>query len=200
MTTISPNSAAASSRRVVHLALGSNLPSPAGDRLATLGEAVRRLLADGRSTLVAISHAYETDPDPPGQPAYLNAVVAIATEHPLPELLGVAHDIERSLGRVRQPTARWGPRTIDVDILADGESVWSSEGLTVPHPRLAERAFVLVPLAEIAGPLRLPGFDRTIADLAAESLARPGVAATVRLHAPVPRLNLAATPRDPIRK
>ncbi|MBL9119822.1 MAG: 2-amino-4-hydroxy-6-hydroxymethyldihydropteridine diphosphokinase [Phycisphaerae bacterium] len=186
-----------SAPRTVFLALGSNLASVAGDRLSTLAEALRRLSADGRVELERVSHAYETDPVPPDQPRYLNAAAAVRTALPLPELLARAQAIERELGRVRRPQERWGPRTIDIDILVDGESVIECAGLSVPHPRMAERTFVLVPLAEIAADIRLPHWNRTVAsllgDLCRDGHTGPNHLATVgadvagiRRFAPIP--------------
>ncbi len=136
--------------RSVYIALGSNLPSSSGDRLATLAAAVERLAAVPGVAVAALSWAYETDPIPPGQPTYLNAAAELTTSLAPQALLEAAQSVERSLGRNRMQETRWGPRTIDIDLLLDGESLIESPGLTVPHPRLSERAFVLVPLAEIA--------------------------------------------------
>lgn len=128
------------SRRVL-LGLGSNL----GDR--------RRLLRDAVESLpgvVAVSGVYETEPigGPGGQGAYLNIAVAIETDAPARQILGLCHRLESAAGRVR--SERWGPRTLDVDLLwIDGETV-DEPGLQVPHPRMRERRFVLVPLLDIA--------------------------------------------------
>lgn len=175
--------------RLVHIALGSNLASEAGDRLATIAEALRRLAADGGVRIVAVSHAYETDPVPPGQPMYLNAAAAIATALELDALLHHAQAVERSLGRIRRDGERWGPRTIDIDLLLDGESAVTNAGprggpLTVPHPRMMERAFVLVPLAEIAADVRVPPGALTVRSLLA--LLDADSIAGVRRFAPIP--------------
>jgi 2-amino-4-hydroxy-6-hydroxymethyldihydropteridine diphosphokinase len=124
------------------LGLGSNL----GDREAVLAEAVDRLVAVGR---VAISPLYETEPvGGPEQGAYLNLVVELDTDLAPRQLLEVARRLERAAGRVR--VERWGPRTLDVDVLwTDGVAV-ADEDLEVPHPRMWERRFVLAPLRDLA--------------------------------------------------
>ena len=129
---------------VCYVGLGSNL----GDRAANLAEARRRLNESGR--IVAASSIYETDPwgVDPGQPVYLNQVVSIATPLPPADLLEKLLGIERDLGRVR--TAPGDPRLIDLDLLLYGDEVTDGPGLTLPHPRMCQRAFVLAPLAEIA--------------------------------------------------
>jgi 2-amino-4-hydroxy-6-hydroxymethyldihydropteridine diphosphokinase len=126
------------------VALGANL----GDRLAHLQAALDGLAAHPAITVEAVSAVYETDPVGPAQPDYLNAVARLATTLTARELLAAGQEQERRAERVRGE--RWGPRTLDVDILAiDGESV-DEPDLQVPHPRLSERMFVLVPLADVA--------------------------------------------------
>ena len=127
-----------------YVGLGSNL----SDRAANLAEARRRLNEAGR--IVAASSIYETDPwgVDPGQPVYLNQVVSIATPLPPADLLMVLLRIELDMGRVR--TGPGAPRLIDLDLLLYGDQVIDEPGLTLPHPRMCERAFVLTPLAEIA--------------------------------------------------
>jgi 2-amino-4-hydroxy-6-hydroxymethyldihydropteridine diphosphokinase len=126
----------------VVLGLGSNL----GDRLANLSAAID-LLGEHGVRIVRQSAAWETEPEPPSQPRYLNAVVVAETELEPAELLAVAKDIERLLGRV--PGPRWGPRPADIDILFYDARQIDEPELTVPHPRIAERSFVLAPLAEV---------------------------------------------------
>lgn len=124
------------------LGLGSNL----GDRRRFLREAVQIL----GSEVVAVSPVYETEPvgGPEDQGPYLNLVVQLETERSPRELLGVCHRLEGAAGRVREQ--RWGPRTLDVDILwIDGLELCTPD-LEVPHPRLFERRFVLEPLADLA--------------------------------------------------
>ena len=127
-----------------YVGLGSNL----GDRAANLAEARRRLDEAGR--IGAVSSIYETEPwgVGPGQPDYLNQVVAITTPLPPSDLLKELLGIERKMGRVR--SAPGDARVIDLDLLLYGDEVIDEPGLTLPHPRMCDRAFVLTPLAEIA--------------------------------------------------
>ncbi len=129
---------------VCYVGLGSNL----GDRAANLAEARLRLNESGR--IIAASSIYETEPwgVDPGQPDFLNQVVALATPLPPAGLLELLLSIERDMGRVR--SAPGDPRLIDLDLLLYGDEVIDEPGLTIPHPRMTERAFVLDPLAEIA--------------------------------------------------
>jgi 2-amino-4-hydroxy-6-hydroxymethyldihydropteridine diphosphokinase len=141
--------APAAPRRVV-LALGANL----GDRRRTLREAI-----DSLPGVLAVSGVYETEPvgGPPGQQPYLNLVVAIDSEASPRQLLGMCHRIESAAGRVRGE--RWGPRTLDIDILwIDGEAV-DEPDLEIPHPRMFERRFVLVPLNDVAPDLLPEGWQ-----------------------------------------
>ncbi len=123
------------------LGLGSNL----GDRQAFLREAVESLTG-----VVGVSSVYETDPvgGPGGQGAYLNLVVELDTELSARELLGVCHRLESAANRVRHE--RWGPRTLDVDILWTDQDPTDEPDLQIPHPRMFERRFVMAPLAELA--------------------------------------------------
>ncbi|MFO0829641.1 MAG: 2-amino-4-hydroxy-6-hydroxymethyldihydropteridine diphosphokinase [Phycisphaerales bacterium] len=148
--------------RVVHVALGSNLPSPAGDRLATLAAALEALEATADVRVGMVSSAWETEPIGPAQPRYLNAAAELVTSRPIREVLQAALEVERRLGRDRTREARWGPRTLDVDIVLAGESSIDEPGLVVPHPRLLERAFVLAPLCEIAADARVPPLLSTV--------------------------------------
>ena len=128
-----------------YLALGSNL----GDRAAQLQRAVDGIADAPGVRVVAVSHVYETAPvGGPEQDAYLNAVVAIDTERGPHELLDLAHELEDAAQRVR--AERWGPRTLDVDILLVGDVRRDEPDLTIPHPRLWERGFVLAPLRDVA--------------------------------------------------
>ncbi len=144
-----------------YIALGSNL----GDRGAHLDRAVEALRRHPAITLGKVSRYYETKPvgGPPGQGPFLNSAAEIETEVSPGELLEALLEIERSLGRVRQE--RHGPRTIDLDLLLYGETMLSDVGLTVPHPRMHERLFVLEPLAEIASGARHPVFGKTVGSL-----------------------------------
>lgn len=130
--------------RRAYLGIGSNL----GERLGHLQLAVDQLATTDGVTVVGVSPVYETDPvGGPEQPDFLNAVVAVDTVLDAHELLRVAQAIETEAERVR--TVRWGPRTLDVDVLLVGDERIDDPDLVVPHPRLAERAFVLVPLADL---------------------------------------------------
>jgi 2-amino-4-hydroxy-6-hydroxymethyldihydropteridine diphosphokinase len=128
-----------------YLALGSNL----GDRLGFLQGAVAGLAEAPGIEVTAASRVYETAPvGGPEQGPYLNAVVALRTRLSPAELLGLAHLLEDRAGRVR--AERWGARTLDVDVLLVGDERVDTRDLTVPHPRLWQRGFVLAPLADVA--------------------------------------------------
>jgi 2-amino-4-hydroxy-6-hydroxymethyldihydropteridine diphosphokinase len=129
---------------VAYIGLGSNV----GDRFENLREAVRLLGSIDEVEIVRTSSVYETEAVGPEQPDFLNAVVAIDTTLGARELLGHLKRIEVDLGR--KPRERWGPREIDLDLLIYGDETIDQPDLQVPHPRMAERAFVRVPLAEIA--------------------------------------------------
>jgi 2-amino-4-hydroxy-6-hydroxymethyldihydropteridine diphosphokinase len=136
--------------RRAFIGLGSNL----GDRRAFLASAVAGLRRGG--DVVAVSPLYETEPvgGPADSGPYLNLVVELVTADPPRRLLERCHDLEATAGRVREE--RWGPRTLDADVLyVEGEAV-DEEDLTVPHPRLWERRFVLAPLADLAPDLVTP--------------------------------------------
>lgn len=148
------------------IALGSNLPSPAGDRSATLASAVRAVAALPRTALRAHASPIETEPvGPAGQGPYLNAAVSVMTTMSTRELLEALLDIERAHGRVR--AERWGPRTLDCDLILFGDSIIDEPGLTVPHPEMAARRFVLEPLASIEPELIVPGDGRCIREILA---------------------------------
>jgi 2-amino-4-hydroxy-6-hydroxymethyldihydropteridine diphosphokinase len=144
--------------RAVYLSLGSNL----GDRAANLRAAIDRLAAVGK--VAAVSSFYETEPvEFTEQPWFLNCVVKLETEKMPKQLLAALLDIERQMGRRRDRTK--GPRIIDLDILLVGSSVIETKGLTIPHPAMHERRFVLDPLAEIAPEVRHPVLKQTIREL-----------------------------------
>jgi 2-amino-4-hydroxy-6-hydroxymethyldihydropteridine diphosphokinase len=140
------------------LALGSNL----GDRLATLQRAVDLLGASERIDVVRSSRVYETEPVGPAQPRYLNAVLEVETALEPHALLERCLAVEAELGRER--AERWGPRTLDVDVLTYDEREIHERDLEIPHPRMHERGFVLVPLRELTADPMLPG-GRTLASL-----------------------------------
>ena len=133
-----------------YLGVGSNL----GDRLAFLQSAVDGLAATVGIEVVAVSAVYETDPVGPEQPEYLNAVVAVDTTLPARSLLEVGQGLEAEAHRIRGE--RWGPRTLDVDVLLYGDARIDEPDLVVPHPRWHERNFVLAPLTDLG----YPGVER----------------------------------------
>lgn len=142
----------------VYIGLGSNL----GDRLGSLQAAVRALAARGVEPL-AVSSVYESDAVGPPQPEYLNAVVSVTTTLAPAALLAVLKEVESELGR--HHAERWGPREIDLDLLLYGDEMLEEEGLTVPHPEMTKRSFVLLPLLEIAPDLDLPSGEPATAFL-----------------------------------
>lgn len=147
----------------VFVGLGSNL----GDRELNLRQALKRLEEVG---LVRASSFRETDPvGVTDQPKFLNAAAELATDLSPRELLERLLEIERELGRDRATERRWGPRVIDLDLLLFGEEAIDEPGLTVPHPRLADRRFVLEPLCELNEDLALPDGTR-VQDLLASQL------------------------------
>lgn len=194
----SPNMANSVPRRQIYISIGGNI----GDVDETMREAVRRIWRIPGTQLLLLSSFYETAPwGKLDQPPFLNAVLKVATELTAVEFLHHTQRIEQELGRVRHE--HWGARTIDIDLLyviepprlarvgalaavTDGEPlVMDSDELTLPHPYLAERAFVLVPWREIAPRLRVGG--RSIAELAAEpAIKAQELKRTMHVNAPYP--------------
>jgi 2-amino-4-hydroxy-6-hydroxymethyldihydropteridine diphosphokinase len=158
------------------LGLGSNL----GDRLDNLQRALR-FLEDRGARVLRSSRVYETDPvGGPPQPDYLNAVVEVETGGTARDLLNMCLETERAMGRIREE--RWGPRVIDVDVLTFGTEEIDEPDLQVPHARMHERGFVLIPLLELETDPPLPGGRK------AQSL-RLGFAALAGVRTYAPPLN-----------
>ena len=151
-----------------YLGLGSNM----GDREQNLAQALG--LLSQKMLVEQLSSIYETEPvGCKEQPHFLNAVCRISTDLSPDELLNLAKEIESRMGRL--PSFPNAPRPIDIDILFYGEEMIQSQNLTIPHPRLAERAFVLVPLAEIAHDLVYPGSGKSIGELASSLQSLSGI-------------------------
>ncbi len=144
--------------KIAYLSLGSNL----GNRTSQLQTAIHRLSALGK--VIAVSSFYETEPvEVTTQPWFLNCAVMLDTEKMPRQLLKGVLEIEQEMGRRR--TRNKGPRTIDIDVLLFGNSVIDTRGLTIPHPGLHERRFVLEPMVEIAPEVRHPVLNSTIREL-----------------------------------
>ena len=160
--------------------LGSNL----GDRLGNLGTAVDKLARETGFVLRRVSLAYDTEPVGPPQPHYLNAVVQVGTLLSPRATLGRLRGIEEAMGRVRRE--KWGSREIDLDLLFYGDRVIEETGLQVPHPLIAQRAFVLEPLCEVARDLWHPALRMTVDEL--RHRLRPEERDQVRAFRPIRRL------------
>jgi 2-amino-4-hydroxy-6-hydroxymethyldihydropteridine diphosphokinase len=144
--------------KTAYLSLGSNV----GDRAKNLETAIAELKKVGEVT--AVSSFYETEPvEFTNQPWFLNCAMKLETDKMPRQLLKAILDIEQSMGRRRAQNK--GPRIIDLDILLFGSSMIDTAGLTIPHPAMQERRFVLAPLAEIAPDVRHPGFGKTIREM-----------------------------------
>lgn len=142
---------------VAYLSLGSNLEG----RLPFLRDAVTLLQVDEKITVEDVSSIYETDPvGYTNQGNFLNIVVKLNTTYKAEELLSKCMSIEKDLGRKRE--IRWGPRTIDLDILLYNQENIETDDLSVPHPRVQERAFVIIPLLELEPNIQLPTMDRPL--------------------------------------
>lgn len=156
------------------IALGANL----GDREATLRSAIEAIKALSGVEVVAVSAFHVTAPvvpagaDAAAQPDYLNAALTVATRRAPHELMAELQRIERAHGRVRTPSDRWGARTLDLDLLLYDDVAIDEPGLTIPHPRMHERLFVLAPLAEVAPSWRHPILSATVRELLDRVLAK----------------------------
>jgi 2-amino-4-hydroxy-6-hydroxymethyldihydropteridine diphosphokinase len=158
--------------------LGSNM----GDRAAAVGSAVERLCSFASAGSFRASHLYETRPyGVADQPDFMNAVCLFDTSLAAPRLLASLKEIERQLGRTE--SGRWGPRLIDLDLLDLGGETWESTELTLPHPGIAQRPFVLVPLCEVAPGWRDPLTGRSSTEMLAMLDPDP---AEVRLTGSIP--------------
>lgn len=152
----------------IYLGLGSNL----GNRLENLQWAVQRCAGLGDDALIKRSAVYESAAhvleDNETQPAYLNAVIGLQTTMPPLKLLAFINELEAERGRDRANEARWASRTLDIDILAYGDIAFKASSLQIPHRRLADRKFVLIPWADIAPDFEVPApFSETVAELLA---------------------------------
>ena len=150
----------------VYIAMGSNV----GQRAQTLRKALDMMRQSGDITLRRVSSFIETKPvgGPEYQEDYLNAAVETETNLSPEDLLASLHAIETALGRDRTKQQRWGPRTCDLDILLYGHEIINTPNLTIPHPRMCERMFVLQPLAEIAPTLQHPESFKTTSEMLTE--------------------------------
>lgn len=141
----------------MYLGFGSNV----GDRMRNLQAGIDGLRGHESVRVERISSVIETDPvGGVSQPCFLNAAVACLVSFSAAELHEITEAIEKSLGRERTQEQRWGPRTLDIDILAFAQQRIVTSRLTIPHPRLSERPFVLVPLAELTPRLLIPSFGQ----------------------------------------
>ncbi len=156
--------------KAAYLGLGSNL----GERLNNLKRSLSLLLKNPQIELAACSNIYETAPvGGPEQDPFLNACISIYTKLPPISLLREMHNVENTMKRIREE--RWGPRIIDLDLLVYEGTIVNTPFLQLPHPRITKRDFVLVPLANIAPDLIIPGTDQTVGQVLAKRTDNPDV-------------------------
>lgn len=158
-----------------YIGLGSN----EGDREQALKNAVEHLKAHPEIQVSAVSPVYETDPVDIGGDSFLNAAAALTTSLTAKQLLEILHEIESAMGRLRI-RGRKTSRVIDLDLLLFGETVLASGKLTLPHPEMKNRRFVLIPLADLSPQLKIPGEQLSV-EIIAENLAREHPEQGIRL-------------------
>jgi 2-amino-4-hydroxy-6-hydroxymethyldihydropteridine diphosphokinase len=167
---IEPAAAALRCWQPAYIGIGSNLDDPARQAQRAL-DGLAELAA---CRIVAVSALYSNPPmGPQDQPDYVHAVAGLLTQLSAQELLGSLQELERSLGRERKAGDRWGPRVIDLDLLVFGTEQIVEENLTLPHPGISERNFVLFPLCDIAPTLKVPGQGKV--ELLAQQLGDTGL-------------------------
>ena len=158
------------SMNIAYIGLGTNM----GDREAHLRDAILELAAMPENEIVSLSSIYETDPvGYLDQGKFLNLVVGLHTELDAQSLLTTCMEIEQKLGRKRE--IRWGPRTIDLDILLYNQENIVTKNLIVPHPRMLERAFVVIPLVEIDKDIVLPNMEKPLREVMEDLPEKEGV-------------------------
>ncbi len=146
----------------VFLSLGSNM----GDRAANISQAVSLLSISDKVKVIKTSSFYETEPwGNKSQHWFVNAAVALDTDYSPEELLNYCQSIEYKMGRIRKENEHWGQRTIDIDILMYDNQIIKKDDITIPHPLMHLRAFVLVPMLEVKADLIHPVFNKTISEL-----------------------------------
>jgi 2-amino-4-hydroxy-6-hydroxymethyldihydropteridine diphosphokinase len=157
-------------KQTAYISLGSNM----GNRIALMEEALKKLESNYPIKVVNVSSIYETDPvGYENQSLFLNMVAQIKTDLLPIELLDACQQIEKELGRKRE--IKWGPRTIDLDILLYNNENVIMERLVIPHPRMHERSFVIIPLLEICSNIMLPAMDMRLREIAKQLTDGEGV-------------------------